>query len=154
MRLHIWLPVPSITGSIEILDSITLKRTFYTLGFLLHHLDNPTARYSYVDDLPLFFQWFRYSRFMLEYRSAIWNAWELKTDRSPGELKADYGSISMKTLRVLRVDPWWVGYADYHDSQKATLLAMNYIYYSRFGWDIAPNKVFLYPRPNGRFKQC
>lgn len=45
------------------------------------------------------------------------------------------------------VQPWWVGWRDFHLTHQANLLRMRYHHYKQFGWKVPKMLGYIYPLP-------
>lgn len=137
MQMQIFLPDPDIIKTCKLLDSVTLLRNFYTCGYLYHNL-----RSANISKNPLYELW--YGRISDLVRTKDCFGIELIKWRGfPDTINNRFPTMSC-----------WGNYPSagflsipaFYKLHQAALLSMNYIYYSRYRWDVPEIKVdFWWP---------
>lgn len=157
--MQIWFPSNNLIESVKILDSVYLKRTYNTICFVRRSKAHFSNHIPQAQQL-LMRQWAGQTSLLTDYGVWCHREW-LRRGLSVQELERHFTipigatkpSNALHQLNRVEEDdgdglPWWWGNMRFHNHHKAKLLALNYIYYSRFGWPVCPEPLelnFMYP---------
>lgn len=152
--MQIWMPSNDLIESARILDSVYLKRTYNTICLVRRskaHLSNKIPKAQQL----LMRQWVGQISLLTDYANWCHREWT-RRGLSLRELERHFSMPigaskgAHETRQTNHSDendvenlPWWWGNLEFHNHHKAKLLALNYIYYSQFGWPVIPEPLEL-----------
>ncbi len=132
MKPQIFMPECPIEKSVSSLDSVILLRNFNTMGWLTRQYE-PNANFQFGMS-AVGIQWNGHYRYLQRYRSLTFKELAYKRVLSK-DLILRYFATPDYTF-VDNPLPSWVGRIAFHEHHQSMLLAINYVYYSRFGWNV------------------
>ncbi len=137
MKMQIWMPHAELSASAKDLSVVHLKKNFHTIKWLVKYYGRATGapKYAKYSANALVIMWAQHYDFLLRYKNTILREWVEGRCLSARELDSGLSAVWI-TEHTLASPPWWFGHQEFHDSHKSSLLALDYIYYGRKGWDV------------------
>ncbi len=133
-----------------------LLKNYNTACYLVAYLSNPLNKNLREDVHPLVSQWDDFFGYLLQTREShrIELTFNREIDINTFRYVAFTNSQEAMGWRgpdgsVIGGKPWWLHASAFHESHRSALLSMDYIYYSRFGWDLPITNNFWWPIRGG-----
>lgn len=136
MKLYIILPELQITKSAIVLDSTLLYRNFNTIGYLKHFTFKAKGK------SPLS-AWQNNLAWLSLAQSTFAEELQFKYYWTMRRVSQHFPVPSVLRTPGHYYPPDFVGTKAFHDACKAHLLRSNYIYYSRYKWDVDLNQPLM-----------
>lgn len=157
--MMIFVPCPDVYECAHVLDLKRLGRQRSEALGILRMCLRPEPNYARSVNHPLVRMWQGYEIFLWHYIGAICTRWKAlgyeDTVQEKADAELDLAGLDVPLLpRAMRSTrpPWW-GWDAVHSSHRATLLAKDYKFYSRYGWSEAPQYGYTYWTPEKQFYQ-
>lgn len=122
-----FLPYPDFKKSIESLDNTRCAKqrleAYQMINAIMKKRENPMDKVAWSNH-PACLMWVGYENALIQYFNICLDVWESR-GKSNSMKRMDY--IDNKEVKM----PWWVGWHEFHESHKASLLRKHPYFYSK-----------------------
>jgi transposase len=139
--MQTFLPYEDFAKSAEVLDPSRLGNQFYRECLTLIRGKWPNH--------PASKMWVGHRFVLCQYALACYE--ELRLRGSDYEKHANEVLEHMKTFRIERSKPWWLGDPDFHQAHRSNLTRKDPNWYGQY-WDESPDLPYLWPVEYGKFR--
>lgn len=124
--MQTFLPYPEFDKSAAVLDRKRLGKQRVEAYQILRAIEDGNGWGNH----PIVKMWTGFENALKLYSNAMVKEWIRRGYQNSLEIY-DLGGYSI-------VYPWWIGIEELHSSHRAALLAKDYEFYSKYGWDETP----------------
>ncbi len=139
MRAQIFIPINDLQTCVKILDTVILLRNYNTIRWLMRHTTPNTVN---LINMPLGVQWGKHRSYLEYYKQLTFL--ELTNHRNIPAYKLYVHFPPQAVAPNKFTKPSWMHDPILIKSHQSALLAINYIYYSRFGWDVPIGTEYMW----------
>ena len=138
-----FLPYPNFKKSIECLDNTRCGKqrleAYQMINAIMKKRNDPEAKVAWFNH-PACQMWVGYENALIEYYNTCLKVWE---ERGKKNSMKPFDYIDDCKVKM----PWWVGWYEFHESHKASLLRKHPYYYSKIFTvhDYFQNRGYVWP---------
>jgi hypothetical protein len=146
-----FLPYPNFKKSIETLDNTRCAKqrleAYQLINAIMKKRNDPEGKVAWINH-PACQMWIGYENALIEYYNTCLKVWE---ERGKKNTMKPFDYIDDCKVKM----PWWVGWYEFHESHKASLLRKHPYYYSKLFTvhEYFQNRGYVWPSHHNEFQK-